>query len=118
MRKIQSNHLLSIQEALGAFELVRLPASEMQGFRALEPSLVSVADKQSTPPEAHWVVGVEAFGQVLGVTSCVVDINTVKPDARQRYGRIDLVIVPPKHRGLGISRVMCIPSAALPDIRR
>jgi predicted GNAT family N-acyltransferase len=108
MSDLRDREVLSALEGVGAVEVRSRSLADLRQFRILEPALVSIADKQSTPPESHWVLGVAAYDQTLGMISCIVDLNAVKKEERCKYGRIDLVIVRSCYRGLGVSRVMLL----------
>ncbi len=73
-------------------------------LRCLEPALVSVCDGDEAPP----VLTLRLDGQPTGVLSLVTTENPRRSNPRSRYGRIDLVIVEPGARGLGLGRVLIL----------
>jgi len=73
-------------------------------YRAIEPGLVSSAD-EDTPVE---VFVLEYNDEPLGVTSFFVQTNPYRKGNENLYARIDLVIVPKRHRGLGVARALML----------
>ena len=79
-------------------------------FRNREGTLVSCLDDSSAKrifPDFEVLV-FHSRGIPCGVVSLAVGTNRKKKDRRNQYGRIDLVIVDPEYRRLGISRVLVL----------
>ena len=79
-------------------------------FRNREGTLVSCLD-DSTGEKVFPTFEVLVFhsrGIPCGVVSLAVGTNREKKDRRNQFGRIDLVIVDPEYRRLGISRVLVL----------
>ncbi len=82
-------------------------------FRVLEPSLVSCVDQHSEPRDTTIEYPmIKCMGEVAGIASLVTRVNTRKPPHRSLYGRIDLVVVQDRFRGLGLGRVLTLVSVA------
>jgi GNAT superfamily N-acetyltransferase len=77
-------------------------------FRSLEPGLVSCLDGGGTPPATHTILGLHVDGQPGGILSLVMQANRMRPPPADHFGRIDLVIVAPHLRGLGLGRVLVL----------
>jgi len=73
-------------------------------YRAIEPGLVSGAN-EDTPVE---VFVLEYDDEQLGVTSFFVQTNHYRKEHANLYARIDLVIVPKRHRGIGVARALML----------
>ncbi len=92
-------------------DAIRLAAADQplyRRFRSLEPGLVSCLDDQQPPDARLDILSVELFGAAAGVCSFVVRTNRHKPDGRNRYGRVDLVIVERQARGLELGRLLTL----------
>lgn len=79
-----------------------------RSFRIIEPDLVSCLDSQGGGAATINVLGVRAQEEQLGVLSLVVQHNVCRPPGHDAYARIDLVIVKPSHRGLGVGRILTL----------
>ena len=80
-------------------------------FRILEPSLVSCVDQHSDSHDTTIeYLMIKCMGEVAGIASLVTRVNTHRPPHRSLYGRIDLVIVHERFRGLGLGRVLTLVS--------
>ncbi len=89
------------------FLLTRGDRITYRQFRNLEPNLVSVLDELVEDGETIAdVLTVHDASQPMGVVSFAVNTNRLKPGRRNRYARIDLVIVDPSYRGLGVGRLL------------
>lgn len=84
-------------------------------FRAREQQLVSVLDK-GKHDALHRVIALEAYEDNIGMTSFTLHENSMRPDKRKHYARVDLVIVPDVFRGLGASKIVVL--ACLIDLLR
>lgn len=77
------------------------------GFRCIEPSLVSYYDsKEELSQSGVPVLVVHAAGEPAGVVSFMVETNRYRSVRANQFARIDLVIVAPACRGLGIGRIL------------
>ncbi|MEE8397221.1 MAG: GNAT family N-acetyltransferase [bacterium] len=94
----------------GPYPTLRMTRGDLGTFRRLrmlEPGLVSFNDGKPLAPGA--LFGVLAFhvrDEPAGVVSFGVQPNLKKKAERNRFARIDLVIVPPGWRGLGVGRLI------------
>jgi GNAT superfamily N-acetyltransferase len=79
-------------------------------FRNREGTLVSCLDDSSAKRifSDFEVLVFRSRGEPCGVVSLAVGTNYQKTDRHNQYGRIDLVIVDPEYRKLGISRVLVL----------
>jgi GNAT superfamily N-acetyltransferase len=66
--------------------------------------LVSVCDGGEKPS----ILTILCDGEPLGALSFIITENPHRPGRRKCYGRIDLVIVDPNARGLGLGRVLIV----------
>ena len=73
-------------------------------LRSFEPGLVSVCDGGEAPS----VLTLQLDGRPEGALSLVTTENPQRSSPRNSYGRIDLVIVEPGARGLGLGRVLIL----------
>ena len=77
------------------------------GLRAQVPSLVSLVDGKSAV-EVAALDTLEAWdgSSALGAVSFIVQANPHRPPPQDKFGRIDIVIVPEASRGLGLGRLL------------
>lgn len=76
-------------------------------FRCIEPSLVSYFDsKEGLSQSGVPILVVDAAGSPAGVVSFLVETNNYRSGRANQFARIDLVIVAPACRGLGIGRLL------------
>ena len=100
-------------DALRSYPHLSLASGEedvYRRFRNREGTLVSCLDDSSAKrifPDFEVLV-FRSCGIPCGVVSLAVGTNHQKTDRRNQYGRIDLVIVDPEYRKLGISRVLVL----------
>lgn len=83
-------------------------ASIYQRFRAVEPQLVSCIDDSESDSIRPEILVVELDGAPAGVLSFVVQANTQRKSFDNLFARVDLVIVPGKHRKLGMARLLVL----------
>lgn len=96
---------------MAGYDAIRLVAADQllyRRFRSLEPGLVSCIDGEQPSDARLDILAVELFGAAAGVCSLVVRTNPHKPDGRNRYGRVDLVIVERQARGLDLGRLLTL----------
>lgn len=80
-------------------------------FRPLEPELVAYHDRLAQTERVDFgVLSIRAGESTLGVGSYVAEANKQKPRPANRYARIDVIIVNPGFRGLGVGRavILCV----------
>ena len=100
-------------DAFRSFSHLSLTSGEedvYRRFRNRERTLVSCLDDASAKrvfPNFEVLV-FRSRGIPCGVVSLAVGTNHQKTDRRKQYGRIDLVIVDPEYRKLGISRILVL----------
>jgi len=100
-------------DAFRSFSHLSLTSGEediYRRFRNREGTLVSCLDDSSAKrifPDFEVLV-FRSRGIPCGVVSLAVGTNDQITDSRNQYGRIDLVIVEPEYRKLGISRVLVL----------
>ncbi len=76
-------------------------------FRCIEPSLVSYHDsKLGVEKSGVQVLVAHAADSPAGVASFLVETNGHRSGPTNQFGRIDLVIVSPECRGLGLGRLL------------
>ena len=99
-----------LAEIFAGETLLRLTRGDMdvyQALRAQVPALVSLVDGKNPLEAAALDALVTWNGTVaLGAVSFIVQANPHKPPPRDRFGRIDIVIVPESSRGLGLGRLL------------
>lgn len=99
-------------EALAWFPLVKVEITDEDSykrFRVLEPSLVGCLDDQTNTSDAvSDFIQVSCDDKPAGVVSLITRVNVRKPPMRALYGRVDLVIVDPRFRGLELGRVLTL----------
>lgn len=79
-----------------------------QGFRHQEPNLVSIVDGKPEMAKALDALVLHMNGHPVGAVSYLVQTNTRKTPPGNRYGRIDIVIVPASSRGSGLGRLLLL----------
>lgn len=78
-------------------------------FRSREPHLVSIVDE--LPKSQLLLADVLVLhwgGAAIGAASFALQANPQKRERRRRYARIDLVIVPPGFRGVGVGKLLLL----------
>lgn len=115
---VQTDHALTPQlvSLMAAYPRLDLALSEeitYRRFRSIEPRLVSCLDGQVGPDRiTPHILEIQYEGQPVGVVSHVVQTNARKPFPANQYGRIDLVIMDKRYRGLGLGRVLVLGALA------
>lgn len=102
-----TSELIDLFELFPNLELTSGNHPLYQRFRCLEPQLSSCLDDMPEKLEPA-VLALEEKGNPLGMVSVVVIENQYKTRPANQYARIDLVIVDPNSRNLGIGRLLVL----------
>ncbi len=76
-----------------------------QELRVREPQLVSLVDGKPNAGVLEALVLWEG-GRLQGAVSYLVQVNLLRPPGANRFARIDIVVVPPESRGLGLGHLL------------
>lgn len=104
--------MCDLSDLFGPYPAFALKHGDFEGYRrlrAVEQDLVSAVDKKRLEPETDFgVVTIEHAGRLMGAGSFVVESNPQRKEEANRYGRVDLIIVDPEFRGLGLGRLVIL----------
>ena len=97
--------------AFPALALKHDDRTALQSLRYREPDLVGLIDGMAPDEYTELaVLGIHHGGENLGVGSALVVTNSRRGSESNLYGRVDLIIVDPAFRGMGLGRavILCL----------
>lgn len=107
------NLLSALTEDFPNISLRLVDSAVYRSFRNLEPGLVSVLDKMSLKEMDRLEVLAFLYkDEPVGIVSLITALNEHRKVARNFYARVDLVIVRPEYRKLGIAAAIVLSTLA------
>lgn len=100
--------LLDILNEDADFSMVLGDLATYRNFRHQEPQLVSIVDGKPDLAGQLEAMVIRHKGQPLGALSFLVQENRHKPPPANKFGRIDIVIVPSQSQGIGLGRFLLL----------